>query len=141
MRYFLIAAVALVAGCSTQKPQSVEGAAVRLAAVSGNPSAAYFTVNGGPVADRLMGVSSPLVIRAEMHDMSMGGGMMKMTPLKDGVEVKAGGKIEFASGGKHVMLFDVSPKVTPGTKLPLVLTFASGAKLEALAEVKAAGQE
>ena len=141
MRYILIATVALIFGCSTQKPQSVEGATVRLAAVSGNPSAAYFTVNGGPVADRLMTVSSPLVIRAEMHDMNMDGGMMKMAKLDSGVEVKAGGKVEFASGGKHVMLFDVSPKVVGGGKLPLVLTFASGAKLETLADVKAAGQE
>ena len=31
MRYFLIAAVALVAGCAEQTPQSVEGATVRLA--------------------------------------------------------------------------------------------------------------
>ena len=141
MRYFLIAAIALISGCAQQKPQSVEGALVRLSAVTGNPSAAYFTLNAGPVDDRLMTVSTPLAIRAEMHDMSMAGGMMKMVPLTDGVAVKAKSTLTFASGGKHVMLFDVSPKVKPGSKMPLTLTFASGATLEAQADVKAAGQE
>lgn len=141
MRYFLIAAIALISGCADQKPQSVDKAFVRLSAVAGNPAAAYFTLSAGPVDDRLMSVSTPLAIRAEMHDMSMAGGMMKMTPLTDGVAVKAGSQLTFATGGKHVMLFDVSPKVTPGSKIPMTLAFASGAKLEAQADVKAAGQE
>lgn len=114
---------------------------VRLSAVSGNPSAAYFTVNGGPVADRLMAVTSPLVGRAEMHDMKMDRGMMMMTPLADGLEVPATSEIAFAPGGKHVMLFDVSPRVTAGGKLPLVLSFASGTTIEVQADVVAAGAD
>jgi periplasmic copper chaperone A len=114
---------------------------VRLSAVSGNPSAAYFALNGGPVADRLISISSPLAVRAELHDTKMEGGMMKMIPLADGIEVPAKGEIAFESGGKHVMLYDVSPKVAVGGKMPLVLTFASGAKLETQAEVIAAGAD
>jgi periplasmic copper chaperone A len=112
---------------------------VRLSAVSGNPSAAYFTVNGGPVADRLMSVTSPLALRAEMHDMKMANGMMTMDAIKDGVAVPAKGEIAFAPEGKHVMLFDVSPKVAVGSKMPLTLTFASGTKLDTEAEVLAPG--
>jgi periplasmic copper chaperone A len=139
---FLIpVAVASLSACAEQKPQSIEKAVVRLAAVPGNPSAAYFTVTPGPVDDRLMSVSSPLALRAEMHDMTMAGGMMQMTPLNDGIALKAGQSLSFASGGKHVMLFDVSPKATPGGKMALTLTFASGKTLNTQADVKAAGQE
>ncbi len=143
MRAFMMATLMIpaLAACAQQKPQSVDRAFVRLSAVPGNPAAAYFTLNAGPVDDRLMSVSTPLAIRAEMHDMQVAGGMMKMTPLDDGVAVKAGTVLTFATGGKHVMLFDVSPKVTPGSKMPLTLTFASGATLETQAEVRAAGQE
>lgn len=143
MRAFMIASLLIpaISACAQQKPQNVENALVRLSAVPGNPAAAYFTLNVGPVDDRLMSVSTPLAIRAEMHDMTVAGGMMKMTPLSDGIAVKAGAVLTFASGGKHVMLFDVSPKVTPGSKMPLTLTFASGATLDAQADVKAAGQK
>lgn len=120
---------------------NVDQAFVRLSAVSGNPSAAYFALNGGPTADRLMSISTPLAIRAEMHDMKMAGGMMVMDAIKDGVAVPAGGEVTFASGGKHVMLFDVSPKVAVGGKMPLVLNFASGTRLETQAEVIAAGAD
>ena len=136
-----IVALALTACGAAHDKTNVAKPWVRLSAVSGNPSAAYFTVNGGPVADRLMSVSSPLAIRAEMHDMKMAGGMMTMDAIKGGVALPAKGEIAFAPEGKHVMLFDVSPKVAVGGKMPLVLNFASGAKLETQAEVIAAGAD
>ncbi len=138
----LIPALMLVAGCNeAPRATTVEAAWVRLPAVAGNPGAAYFTLNGGPSADRLMSVSSPLAIRAEMHDMAMKDGMMAMTPLDAGVEVTAGAKLSFAPGGKHVMLFDISPKVSAGKTIPLTLRFASGATLDATAKAVAPGDE
>lgn len=135
-------ALALTAcGGASHDTLNVEGAFVRLSAVSGNPSAAYFSLNGGPTADRLVSVSSPMAIRTELHDTKMEGGMMKMMPLTDGLEVPAKSEIAFASGGKHVMLYDVSPKVAVGGKMPLVLNFSSGAKVETQAEVIAAGAD
>lgn len=137
-----ILAVALL-GCSQgdEARQGVSAAWVRLAAVKGNPSAAYFTLRGGDVDDRLMQVSSPLAIRAEMHDMSMSGAMMTMEAIKGGVAVPAGKAVSFAPGGRHVMLFDVSPKVEPGSKLPLTLIMASGAAIAVQADVIAAGAD
>lgn len=126
---------------STPKAASVDKAWVRLPAVTGRPGAAYFTLHGGAVEDRLMAVGSPEVIRAEMHDMSMDGGLMKMAPIDGGLAVPAKGDVAFASGGKHVMLFDISPKVLPGGKVTLTFTMASGQKLEAEAAVIAAGDE
>ena len=136
----LLAATVLTA-CQKAAPQAatIEAASVRLPAVAENPGAAYFTLHGGSVDDHLLSVTSPLVVRAEMHDMAMKGTMMSMGKIEGGVALPAGATVRFASGGKHVMLFDISPKAVAGGKLPLVMTFASGAKLEADADVVAAG--
>lgn len=128
-------------GSAAHDKVNADQAFVRLSAVTGNPSAAYFRLNGGPVDDRLLSISSPLVARAELHDTMSAGGVMKMTPLTDGLALPAKAEIKFEPGGKHVMLFDVSPKATVGTKMPLVLTFSSGAKIETQADVVAAGAD
>ncbi len=144
MRHFTVflACTVLLSACQeAPKAAHVDDALVRLPAVSGNPGAGYFTLTGGPADDRLMSVSSPLAIRAEMHDMSMKDGAMSMTPLDAGLDVPKGGTVRFESGGKHVMLFDISPKVAAGGTMPLELNFASGAKLATDARVIAAGDD
>jgi len=144
MRHIALTSLLLaLAGCQQAAPKaaSVDHAWVRLPAVAGRPGAAYFTVHGGAVEDRLMAVASPQAVRAEMHDMTMAAGMMKMTPIDAGLAVPAKGDVTFDSGGKHVMLFDISPKVFPGGKMTLTFTMASGQKLEAEAAVIAAGDE
>ena len=138
----LLAPLALV-GCgqNTTQQQSVSEAWVRLPAAAGRPAAGYFTIKGGSVPDRLMGISSPLAVRAELHDMSMTGGVMSMAEIKGGVDVPRGDDLIFKPGGKHAMLFDVSPKATPGTTIPLTFSFASGATLSVEAKAVAAGDE
>ena len=132
-----------LAACQQAAPKaaSVDHAWVRLPAVAGRPGAAYFTLHGGPVDDRLMAVGSPQAVRAEMHDMSMAGGIMKMAPIEGGLAVPAKGGVTFSSGGKHVMLFDISPKVSPQGKMTLTFAMASGEKLETQADVISAGDE
>ncbi|GGE14727.1 hypothetical protein GCM10011529_21400 [Polymorphobacter glacialis] len=117
------------------KPR-VEGAWVRLAAVPGRPSAGYLGLTGGGQPDRLTGVTAPGA-RIEMHSMSMANGVMKMARL-EGVPIPAGGKVAFAQGGNHLMIFGLAG--TPKT-LPLTLQFASGAKVTVNAAVQAAGSE
>ena len=129
-----------LAACNREpKAMYVAEAEVRLPAVKGNPGAAYFTLHGGAVDERLMSVSSPLAVRAEMHDMTMDGDVMKMDAIDGGLAVPANATVEFKSGGKHVMLFDISPKVEPGDTLPLTLSFASGTTLSTEARAVAAG--
>ena len=128
-------AIALVA-CGQKAPEGVTKAWVRLPAVTGNPGAAYFDVTGGAKDARLMEISSPQAIRAEMHESSMAGGMMQMRPLDNGVAIPAGQTVHFAPGGKHVMLFDLNPKVQVGDKITLRFSYADGRKVEAQADVK-----
>lgn len=135
-----LSVLALTACTAEPKAMSVDQAELRLPAVQGRPGAAYFTLRGGAVDERLMSVSSPLAIRAEMHDMKMDGSLMKMEAIEGGLDVPAGATVEFASGGKHVMLFDISPRVQAGDKVPLTLNFASGTTLSTEARAVAPGQ-
>ena len=69
--------------------------------------ALYLTVsNGGGEDDRLVSVSTPAAARAETHETVQDDGVMRMVPYPDGFQVPAGGRVQLAPGGKHVMLID-----------------------------------
>ena len=129
---------AMLAGCQPMPP-SVEDAWIRLPAVQGRPAAAYFELDAGRAAQTLLSVKSPIAIRSELHEsMEMDGGMMSMKPLAQ-LAIPAGDDVEFAPGGKHVMLFDIAPSAKPGDVTKLIFTFADGQTLEVDAKLLAAG--
>lgn len=133
----VVLAGAMLAGCQ-QAELGVDDAWVRLPAVQGRPGAAYFTVNGGTQATSLVAVTSPAAIRAEIHEMKHQGEMMTMAPIRD-VPIATGARVEFKPGGKHVMLYDLSPDIRAGATIPLRLSFADGKTVEVTAAVRAAG--
>ena len=51
----------------------------------------------------------------------------------------ARGKVSFAPGGKHAMLFDVNPGIKPGGTITFIFTFADGLRIQQDAGVIAAG--
>ena len=133
-----LAALALVS-CAQEAELYVDQSWVVLAAVPGNPAAAYFTIHGGPAANALISVSVEPAIKSEIHESASKGGMMTMTPL-DSVPVPALGTVAFQPGGKHVMIFELRSTVKPGGTLRLQLNFSGGDKLLVDAPVYAAGQ-
>ncbi len=144
MRYLVpIAAIALMptlalGGCQQPKEIYADQGYVRLAAVKGNPAVAYFTLHGGKADNVLLSVTSPVVIKTELHESMSAGGMASMAPIKS-VPLPADAKVAFQPGGKHVMLFDVNPSVKPGDTMPLVFTFADNLRIQIDAPVVAAG--
>jgi len=128
-----------VAACGQAPVLRVDHAYVRLPAVKGNPGAAYFTVHGGPSATRLLSVTSPLIVKSELHEtMRHDGGAAMMMPARD-VAVPAKADLVFAPGGRHAMLHDFNAAVKPGGRIPLVFTFADNSRIEVTAPVIAAG--
>ena len=86
--------------------------------------AAYFTVtNTGRAPLRLLGGSSPVAARFELHMMSMDGGVMRMRMLPQGVVIPAGGRVDFRPGGFHVMLVGLRQQLVPGSRFPMTLWF------------------
>ena len=143
MRAFAVTACAamFLTSCAPDPVLRVVDARVRLAATPKNPAAGYFTVVGGPKADRLLDVSSPVVIRTELHESMKMGAMMSMKPIEGGIEIPTGGVVEFKPGGKHAMMFNVNPGIVPPRTLPMIFVFASGERITADAKVLLAGDE
>jgi hypothetical protein len=136
----LAAGVAIIAlaGCGGPPRLHADQAWVRLAAVPGAPAAAYFTLHGGEEPAVLAGVATDAAVRAEMHQSMASGPMTTMRPLAR-VDVPPEGEVDFAPGGRHVMLFDVDPRVKPGSIMPLQLRYAGGETERVLAQVVGAG--
>ena len=80
-------------------------------------------VNSGSVGDRLVGASIPQAGRAEIHSMSMEGGVMKMAPVEGGLAVEPGKTVELKPGGLHLMFLDLKDGLKAGDTVAGSLTF------------------
>ncbi len=63
--------------------------------------------NNGQDVDRLLGGTLELAGRVEIHEMRMDGGVMRMKPLPDGLEIKSGQTVRLEPGGTHMMFLDL----------------------------------
>jgi copper(I)-binding protein len=69
---------------------------------------------------RLVGVRTPVAGSAQLHQMEMQGQSMKMRAV-DGIALPAGQAVNLASGGYHVMLFELKRQLKEGESVPLTL--------------------
>ncbi|WP_448581801.1 copper chaperone PCu(A)C [Thermaurantiacus sp.] len=113
----------------------VAGAWLRLPAASGRPAAGYFELSATP-GDALVAASSPRAGRIELHSMTSVDGVMRMR-AESQFEVPSSGRLSFAPGGNHLMLFDLAAGLKPGDRVPVTLRFASGAEVTVNAEARA----
>ncbi len=79
--------------------------------------------NSGATSDRLIGASSEVSGRTELHEMATEGGIMKMRALPNGIEIPAGGKVELAPGGLHIMFFELKAPLEQGKHFKGTLIF------------------
>ncbi len=90
--------------------------------------AAYMTiVNNGAADDRLVAASTPVAGEAQIHEMTMDNGVMKMRPIP-GLDLKPGAAVSLAPGGYHVMLIGLKQPLKDGDSFPLTLVFAKSGK-------------
>lgn len=120
---------------------SAGAATYRLGAVEvvqpwSRPAAAHMTgvgymtlKNTGARPDALVGVTSPLANKVEIHATSMTGGVMRMTRVAQ-VTVPAGGQVVFSPGAYHLMLVGLKAPLKAGDEIPAVLAFANGVHLK-----------
>lgn len=69
---------------------------------------------------RLVGVQAEVAGRAELHEMAMDGQTMRMRRVES-VELPAGKPVNLASGGYHVMLFELKRQMKEGESVELTL--------------------
>lgn len=85
-------------------------------------------VNAGAEADRLIGASSPVAERVELHSHKMRDGVMRMRRI-DAVPVPAGQAAELKPGGDHVMLIGLVGAPEQGGSFPLTLIFQQAGRI------------
>lgn len=119
--YGLMLLALLCAGQVQAQSVTVKDAWIRGTVQGQNATGAFMELTGKTNA-RLIGVATPLTKSAEVHNMKMENGVMKMFPV-DGIDVPAGKTVQLASGGYHVMLTNLQKPLNPGDKVPMQLTF------------------
>jgi copper(I)-binding protein len=106
----------------------VSNASIRTPLPGRTITAGYFDFkNQGDAAATIVGVSSDIAASIEMHTITKIDGQMRMRPLSE-IAVEPGAVVTFASGGNHLMLFDVELGDSPST---LKIELASGDIIEA----------
>jgi periplasmic copper chaperone A len=105
------------------------------------PTAGGFVTieNSGEASDRLIGATSPIAGRAELHAMSMRDGTMIMQQVKNGIEIPPGGTVTLAPGGLHIMFMKLSESLVEGGTVSVILSFENAGDIEILFPVQAMG--
>ena len=134
-----LAASLLIAGSAAAQTGQIEvkNAWARATPGIAENGAAYLTIVS-PVADRLTGVSTPEAKKAELHNMTMEGGIMRMRPLS-GVELPAGQPVTLKPGGTHIMLMGLKQPLKQGESFPLTLSFEKTGSKEVTVAVEGPG--
>jgi periplasmic copper chaperone A len=96
------------------------------ASVQGQRSSGAFMTLEAREPLTLVGASTPVAARAELHEMKMEGDVMRMREL-DAVPLAVGKPLQLKPGGYHLMLMDLKAPLAPNTSIPLTLTFRTAA--------------
>ncbi len=97
--------------------------------------------NHGDKAQRLVSVQAVFSERAELHDMKMQDGVMKMFALENGIMIPAGLQIILKPGGRHIMFMQLNRALKEGTSHEVELFFDDcGAMVKNFSVTKTPGQ-
>ncbi len=103
----------------------------------GGMGVVYLTlVNEGSVPDRLIRVQSAVANKAEVHKASIKNGRPTMRSVEGGLEIPAEGRIEFRSGGYHIMLMRLKRNLEAGDRFEVVLEFEKSGTMTVESEVR-----
>ncbi len=88
-----------------------------------------------PKGAKLVGVSTPVAARSELHHMMMDGDMMKMRQV-EAIDLPAGKGINLASGSYHIMLMGLKRRLKDGETVDLTLDLVDANKKRSTTTVK-----
>lgn len=136
---FVFVALLLLAGAASAQTGSVEvkNAWARATPGKAEIGAAYLTIQAA-TPDRLIAVSTPVADKAEPHEMTMQGGVMKMRSLAT-IDLPAGQAVVLKPGATHIMLVGLKQPLRVGESFPLTLEFEKAGRREVNIVVEKAG--
>lgn len=116
---------------------SITDGTVRLLPPGVPNTSAYFNIhNQGDKQRVIVGASSELVKKVELHTHTMQGDMMMMRQVNR-VDIPARETVKFESGGLHLMMFGLKQPLTAGQKVKIDLQMQDGETLTLEAQVAA----
>ncbi len=119
---FALLALLFQSVTQAQAPIQVQDPWVR-ATVPGQKATGAFMTLVAPEDWRLVGVQSPVAGVAQVHEMSMKDGVMRMAEVQGGLPLPKGQAVQLKPGGFHLMLMDLKAATKEGQVVPLTLTF------------------
>jgi copper(I)-binding protein len=123
------------ASLSASAQVDVQNAWARATVKGQSATGAFMTLTAKDGA-KLVGASSPAAGVAQVHEMKMEGGVMKMAEVKGGLDLPAGKALELKPGGYHVMLMDLKQTLDKDSTVPLTLVFKDVKGAESRIELK-----
>lgn len=91
----------------------------------------YLTiVNTGTADDRLLGGSSPVAERFEIHVSSVIDGVARMRPVKEGITISAGSTVKLEPRAMHIMFEKPTWYPAEGEKFKATLQFEKAGPVE-----------
>ena len=112
---------AAIASASAWAQVKVDNAWAR-ATVQGQKATGAFMKLTAPQAAQLVAVSTPVAGVAEIHEMKMDGGVMKMRAVP-ALDLPANQSVELKPGSYHLMLMDLKAPLAKDASVALTLTF------------------
>lgn len=106
------------------------------ATVKGQMATGAFMTLTAANGAKLVAVSSPVAGVAQVHQMKMEAGVMKMNEVKRGLDLPAGQAVALKPGGYHVMLMDLKTQLIVGSSLPLTLVFKDAKGVQSTLDLK-----
>ena len=91
--------------------------------------------------DFLVGGSSPVAARVEVHTHVNDNGVMRMREVKGGIPLPAGEVTELKPGSYHVMFMGLKQQLKEGDTVPVTLKFKKAKPVTVKLEVKTAPQQ
>lgn len=120
----MLAAGAVFANDYTAGPLRIEQPWTRATPAGAKVAGGYVTVtNTGTAPDRLLGGTSEIAGKVEIHEMAVNNGVMTMRGLPDGLEIRPGAKAELKPGGLHIMFMELKRQLKEGETVKGTLTF------------------
>lgn len=138
-RFTQISILFFIAVFSAHAEVVITNAWVRPTVAQQKVSGAFMTITSTSDG-HVVGITSPVADRVEIHEMKMNNGIMTMRAVPS-LPLSAGKQTKLAPGGYHIMLFGLHQQIKAGDSVPLTLIIEDSNKqrtsvtLEAVAKL------
>jgi periplasmic copper chaperone A len=138
--FFVLAASTVLAGDYKIGSLDIADPYARATPKGAKVGAGYMKItNNGTAPDRLTSGSSDVAAKFEVHEMAMDKDVMKMRPVKGGLEIKPGQTVELKPGSFHVMFVGLKKPLGKGEHVKATLVFEKAGTVDVDFDVRATG--